>query len=70
MGAVRAVAQSPARVRHDFAARGACAAELRLGLRSCLPAPAAVTVSTGAGADTGARRQWCAETDVNSPAGL
>ncbi|KAK9825400.1 hypothetical protein WJX81_000447 [Elliptochloris bilobata] len=54
--AVRAVAQSPARVLHDFGAHGACVAVLRLGLRSCLPERVTVTVSTGAGAETAAWR--------------
>lgn len=52
--AVRAVAQSPARVRHDFDAAGVCTAVLRLALRNCLPSAASVSVRTGAGADGGA----------------
>lgn len=55
------VAQSPARLRHDFTARGACAAELRLGLRSCLAEPAAVHVSTGVGVETGAHMHGLSE---------
>lgn len=53
--AVRAAAQSPARVQHDFAAHSVCTAVLRLALRNCLPVPVTAAVQARAGADGGAR---------------